>query len=137
MAEIAKPVTRLVGRVLAVAEIDSDLEILVGQDAGRARFVDGFGFPTDQQVQRGAAVHRHETDAGAFRDNGPRAQVIGVSHRAEDAAPIGVLAVQRGFHQRRARHRGGDALGRDVGRAVDDAHAHEFGGAFAVTDDEL
>lgn len=61
----------------------------------------------------------------------------GVADGAEDAAPVGVFAVQGGLDERGARDAGGDGVGVRGGWGGADVDLDELGGAFAVADDEV
>lgn len=78
-----------------------------------------------------------EAYACSLGDDGAGGEVRGVPDRAEDAAPVGVFAVEGGFDERGARDGGCYAAGVEVGDCPDNVDVDEFGGAFAVANDEL
>ena len=140
MAKVAKPITRLFGTgpVRSTAEIDQNFKILFREDRGRATLVHGLGFPVDDESERRGAVGGDEADGCAGRvDRFGGRETLRVADGAEDAAPVGVFAVQGRLDQGVAGDGGGDELGVRKGGRVDDSDPDELGGAFAVPHDEL
>ena len=140
MAEVAEPVTRLLGPrpVGAAAEVHEDFEVLVREDLGGAGLVDGLGFAVHDERERWGAVGWDEGDGCAGGDDGPGGgEALRVADGAEDAAPVGVFAVQRGFDEGVAGDGCGDEFRVGEGGRVGDFDPYEFGRSFAVSDDEL
>lgn len=142
MAEIAEPITGLFfpRPVRSAPEIDQDLQVLLGEDLRRAALVHGLGFPVDDELERLAGpVARHEADGCPGRDDGcgGGGETLRVADGAEDAAPVGVLAVQGRLDQGVPRDGRGDELGVREGGRVCDSDADELRRSFAVAHDEL
>lgn len=146
MAEIAKPITRLFfpRPVRSAPQIHQDLQILLGQDLRRPILIHGLGLPVHDEFERfffagpvGGGGH-DEADGRPGRDDGFRGgEALRVADGAEDAAPVGVLAVQGRLDERVPRDGRRDELRvRERGR-VCDTDADELGRAFTVADDEL
>lgn len=98
MREITSPVRRA---LVSEAQLDADLEVLLGEDLARASLVDILRLAIDEELQGRGTVLRDERDRDFGRvDLEPG---LGVADGAEDAAPVGVLAVQGALDQRRGR----------------------------------
>ena len=140
MAEVAEPITGLfpTGPVPPAPQVHADLEVLVGEDLGGARLVHSLGLPVHDELEGFGAVGRDEADGRPGRDDGAGGrEALRVADRAEDAAPVGVFAVQGRFDQGVPGDGGGDAFRvRERGR-VDDPDPHELGGPLAVPHHEL
>lgn len=138
MAEIAKPITSLfpTAPIPTATQIDKDFEVLFGEYLRRARLIHGLGFPVDDELERFGAVGWDEADGCSGRDDGfCGRETLRVADGAEDAAPVGVFAVQGRFDQGVA----GDGCSYEFrvweGGGVDHFDADEFGGTLAVPDD--
>lgn len=140
VTKVAEPILGVLG---AGAQIDLDLEILVLEQARGTLLIDRLGLAVDQQLQLALGLGlgrggRHEADVGLGWDDGvARAQVRRVADRAQDAAPVRILAVQGGFDQGRARDRRRNQARVARGRRVADADLDKFRGALAVAHHEL
>ena len=96
--EVASPVGRA---LVSEAQLDADLEVLLSEDLARAGFVDVLRLSVDEELQRRGTVLRDERDRDFGRvDFEPG---LRVPDGAEDAAPVGVLAMQCALDQRRGR----------------------------------
>ena len=140
MTKITKPITRLLHPLPTPTppKINQNIHILQRQNKSPPRLIPTLPLAIHHQLQHLASIRRHETHARLFRYYGVSRGKIGcVSYGAEDAAPVGVFAVKRGFNERVASDCGGDFLSVGERGGVDDADADEFRGAFAVADDEL
>ncbi len=94
MTQVARVVAR---RLVSEPELDLDRQVLGLEDLGRAGLVDLLGLALYEQLELGRAVGRDERDRHLGRVN--LKVGLGVAHRAEDPAPVGVLAVQGGLDQ--------------------------------------
>lgn len=148
MAEIAKPITSLFfpRPVRSAPQIHPDLQVLLGQDLRRAALVHGLRLPVDDEFERRAGGpvvvvigdDGHEADGRPGGDDGVRGgETVRVADGAEDAAPVGVLAVQGRLDQGVPRDGRGDEPGVRVGGRVCDSDADELRRALAVAHDEL
>ena len=102
VAEIAEPITGLLpaGPLPAAAQVDTDLEVLLGEDLRRAPLVHGLGLPGHDEAEGRRPVGRDEADGCPGGDHRLRGgQTLRVADGAEDAAPVGVFAVEGGFDQ--------------------------------------
>ena len=102
MTEIAKPITRLLAArpVPPAAQIHKDLEILFREYLRGARLVHGLGFSVDDEFERCGPVGRDERDGCPGRDDGlGGGETLRVADCAEDAAPVGVFAVEGRFDE--------------------------------------
>lgn len=140
MTKITKPITRLLPPppIPPTPQINQNLQILFRQYLPRPPLIHSLRFPIHNEPQRRGPVGGHEADGCAGRDDGVcGGETLRVADGAEDAAPVGVFAVEGRFDQRVAGDGGGDQFRIGKGGRVDDSHADEFRGAFAVADDEL
>ncbi len=140
MAEIAKPITRLLlpRSVRPASQIDEDFQVLFGENLRRARLIYGLGLAVYDELEGRGPVGRDEADGCSGRDDGAGGgEALGVADCAEDAAPVCVFAVQGGLDEGVTGDGGGDEFGVGEGGGVDDFDPDELGGALAVADDEL
>ena len=140
MAEIAEPITGLFlpRPILPAAQIHPDLQVFFGQDLRGARLVHGLGFPVHDESEGFGTVGRDEADGRARWGYGfGGGETLRVADGAEDAAPVCVFAVQGRFDEGVAGDGRGDEFGVGERGRVDDPHADELGGSFAVSHDEL
>ena len=139
MTKITSPIIRLLPPRprLTPPKINPNLQILALENPPRALLIHSLGLPIHQEPQLRAPIHRHKTHARSLRHNRPRPDARRVAHRAQDAPPVGVLAVEGGLDERGGGDGGGDGAGGFEGCAVHDADADEFCGALAVADDQV
>lgn len=141
--EIARPVCPL---GLTDAEIHIDDEVLVLEQPRGARLIHGLRLAAHQQrehafVLGGRGLGRHERDirAGGHDAVGRGRQQLGrgVANGTQDAAPVGVLAVQGGLDERGARDGAGDGTGVGFSGRVAHADGDELRRALAVPHHEV
>ncbi len=112
-----------VARPLAQPQVDADLDLAALEVRGDRRLV--------------IAFHREPAPRHLRRPEADRQQVAlgglaGLAHRHDDAAPIGVLAGDRGLHQRRIGDRHADAVRAAVALGAFDGDRDQLLRAFAV-----
>ena len=123
MREVAGPNP---GLAAAEADIDGDLDLAALHMGDHRRLV---------VAGDDAAVARHPGAADGDAQLVAVGRLAGLADRHDDAAPIGVLAGDRGLHQRRIGDGHGDAVGRPGADRAGDVDLDQFLRALAVARD--
>lgn len=145
MTEITSPIPRLLTThsllaILPSTQINPNLQIFLLQNPRRNILIDSLRLSIHKQLQFRLAIQissRNEGDGSPFWHDGAGRDALRVSCRAENTAPIRVFAVQCGFDERGARDCACDGETGGIIGTIADGDRDEFGGAFAVADDEV
>ena len=110
---------------VAEAEVEVNLDVL------RRHGASGGGFVVRRGSAEGEDVHAAEPERHFCGFD----VLAGIAGGADDAAPVGVFAIERGFHQRRSGDRATDDFGLLFAGGACNADRDELGGAFTIAGD--